>query len=54
MESTRILIVNNHTLFWEGLKGILEAEADLQVTGEARNVKDAITLAARHALILPS
>ena len=38
----RCLIVDDHTLFREGLKRVLESEPDLQVVGEARDGSEAI------------
>lgn len=38
----RCIIVDDHTLFREGLKRVLESEADMQVIGEAANATEAI------------
>ena len=38
----RCLIVDDHTLFREGLRRVLESEPDLQVVGEARDGSEAI------------
>jgi len=38
----KCLIVDDHTLFREGLRRVLESEADIQVIGEARDVAEAI------------
>src|SRR5437899_5224425 len=38
----RCLIVDDHTLFREGLRRVLESEPDLQVVGEARDGAEAI------------
>lgn len=38
----RCLIVDDHTLFREGLRRVLESEGDLQVVGEARDAAEAI------------
>ena len=36
----RCLIVDDHTLFREGLRRVLESEGDLQVVGDARDGAD--------------
>ena len=41
----RILIVDDHILFREGLVGLLRAQPDTQVVGECGTVKEAIALA---------
>ena len=38
----KCLIVDDHTLFREGLRRVLESEPDLQVIGEARDAAEAI------------
>ncbi len=38
----RCVIVDDHTLFREGLRRVLEAEPDLQVVGEAGNALDGV------------
>ena len=38
----RCLIVDDHTLFREGLRRVLESEPDIQVVGEARDGSEAI------------
>jgi two-component system, NarL family, response regulator NreC len=38
----RCLIVDDHTLFRDGLKRVLESEPDIQVVGEARDASEAI------------
>jgi DNA-binding NarL/FixJ family response regulator len=43
----RILLVDDHVLFREGLKGLLDAQPDLDVVGEAGTVSQAIALADR-------
>lgn len=45
-EPTTILIVDDHALFREGLREILEAQADLVVVGEAGDSEGAVALAA--------
>jgi DNA-binding NarL/FixJ family response regulator len=39
---TRILIVDDHTLFRDGLKMLINHEADMEVVGEAENGQQAI------------
>ncbi len=46
MAKTRILITDDHTLFRQGLKGLLQAEQDMEVVGEARDGEEAISKAA--------
>lgn len=43
----KLLLVDDHKLFREGLRRILELQEDLQVVGEAGNGEDAIRLAER-------
>src|SRR5439155_22849419 len=43
----RCLIVDDHTLFREGLRRVLERQEDLQVVGEARDGGEAIEQARR-------
>jgi len=38
----KCLIVDDHTLFREGLRRVLESEPDIQVVGEARDGAEAI------------
>jgi two-component system, NarL family, response regulator NreC len=42
---TRVLIVDDHKIFREGLKSMLEKKSDIEVIGEAENGLDAIKLA---------
>src|SRR6185436_11110336 len=42
MPPTRVLICDDHTLFSEGIKAILRAEASLEVVGEARDGRQAV------------
>ena len=42
---TRILIVDDHEQFRNGLKMLISAEADLEVIGEAQNGQQAVSLA---------
>lgn len=43
-KSTRILVVDDHTLFREGLVRLLKNQADFKVVGEASNMGEAIRL----------
>ena len=43
--SIRVLIADDHTIFREGLRGLLERERDLSVVGEAGNGIEAVKLA---------
>ena len=45
MTRTHILLADDHDLFREGLAGLINAEADLQVVGQARDGFEALTLA---------
>ncbi len=42
MNVIRVLVVDDHDLFRRGLMEVLEQEPDLEVTGEARNGREAI------------
>ena len=42
----RLLIADDHTLFREGLRAILGAQADIEIVGEASNGAQAVQLAA--------
>lgn len=42
MVKLRILLTDDHTLFRQGLKSLLEAEYDMQVVGEARDGQEAV------------
>jgi two-component system response regulator NreC len=41
----RILLVDDHTLFRQGIRTLLATEPDMEVVGEAANATDAVTLA---------
>ena len=41
----KILIVDDHVLFREGLASLLNAQADITVLGQASSVQEATTLA---------
>ena len=43
--TVRVLIADNHTLFAEGLRGLVDAEPDLEVVGEARDGREAVAKA---------
>lgn len=43
----RVLIADDHTLFRQGLRRVLELESDIRVVGEASNGQDALNLAAK-------
>lgn len=45
MAKLRILLTDDHTLFRQGLKSLLEAEYDMQVVGEARDGQEAVARA---------
>jgi DNA-binding NarL/FixJ family response regulator len=45
MEKLRVLVVDDHTLFREGLVSLLNAQPDIQVIGEANDGLEAIVLA---------
>jgi len=40
----RLLLVDNHPLFRQGLKALLENEADIEVVGEANDGEEAVTM----------
>ena len=42
MDRIRVLIVDDHTLFRTGIRKMLEAEADMQVVGEAATGREAL------------
>lgn len=46
VDVTRVLLCDDHAMFRQGLRSILEAEGDLRVTGEAGTGREAV----RHAL----
>ena len=45
MSKIRVLLTDDHTLFRQGIRTLLAAEPDMEVTGEASNAADAVTLA---------
>jgi two-component system, NarL family, response regulator NreC len=44
---TRVLICDDHELFREGVKSVLQDEAWIEIVAEARNGREAVALAAR-------
>ncbi len=49
MKRITVLLAEDHTIVREGLRKMLDLEADLQVIGEAQNGRQAVTLAAKLA-----
>ncbi|MFG1944103.1 response regulator [Nonomuraea sp. NPDC048826] len=47
-DRTTVLIVDDHALFREGLKELLESDGDVVVVGEAGDSESAVELAAEH------
>ena len=47
MSTIRILLVDDHALFREGLRSLLAAQADLEVVGEAKNGLEATRLVSK-------
>ena len=45
MANIRIVMTDDHTLFRQGIRNLLAAEADMEVVGEASNATDAVVLA---------
>ncbi|CAG0977118.1 partial Response regulator GacA, partial [Anaerolineae bacterium] len=45
MDSIRVLIVDDHTLFRDGLRALLASIPDIDVVGEAASGADALRLA---------
>lgn len=48
MESIRVLIADDHTLFRGGLRALLASITDIEVVGEAASGKEALRLAVEH------
>ena len=47
MAKIRVLLVDDHTLFRQGVRTLLTAEPDIEVVGEAGSASEAVTLAAQ-------
>jgi DNA-binding NarL/FixJ family response regulator len=47
VESIRVLLTDDHTLFREGIASILEREPDLRVVGQASNGQEAMEMASQ-------
>jgi len=47
MEKIRVLLADDHTLFREGIRLLLERQGDMQVVGEAADGREAVELAHR-------
>src|SRR5690349_1145929 len=45
MPRIRVLLTDDHTLFRQGVRTLLEAEPDFEIAGEAGNAADAVELA---------
>jgi two-component system response regulator NreC len=45
MTKIRVLLTDDHTLFRQGIRTLLTAEPDMEVTGEAGNASEAVELA---------
>src|SRR5258705_2272664 len=48
MESIRILIADDHTVFRDGLRALLASIPDIEVVGEASSGREALRLAVEH------
>jgi DNA-binding NarL/FixJ family response regulator len=47
MSKIKVLLTDDHTLFRQGIRTLLNAEADMEVVGEAPSASDAVALAAQ-------
>jgi RNA polymerase sigma factor (sigma-70 family) len=47
MDKVRVLLCDDHTLFREGIKAVLQKDPAIEVIGEADNGKDAVEMARR-------
>ena len=45
MEKIKVLVADNHPIFRQGIRGVLERESDIEVIGEASDGKQAVSLA---------
>lgn len=48
MDKIRLVIVDDHSIFREGLLSVLGTEPDLEIVGEGANAEDAVRLAREH------
>ena len=46
MAKIRVFLTDDHTLFRQGIKTLIDSEPDMEIVGEAANAIDAIALAA--------
>lgn len=46
MNKIRIMLADDHTLFRQGIRTLINAESDIEVVGEASNGDDAVDKAA--------
>ncbi len=47
MEKIRVLLADDHTLFREGIRSLLERQVDMEVVGEASDGREAVDMAHR-------
>ncbi len=45
MDKIRLAIVDDHSIFLEGMLSVLKTEPDLEIVGEGANAQDAVRLA---------
>jgi DNA-binding NarL/FixJ family response regulator len=48
MKKIAVLLVDDHAVVRQGLRGLLEAEGDIAVVGEAENGREAVVLTKKH------
>jgi two-component system, NarL family, nitrate/nitrite response regulator NarL len=48
MDKIRLVIVDDHSIFREGLLSVLKTEPDIEIVGEGANADDAVRLAHEH------
>ena len=48
MKAFRILVADDHPIFRQGIRGLLEDEADITLVGEAADGQEAIYLGTQH------
>jgi len=46
--TTTVLLADDHTLFRQGLRGLLDQEADIEVVAEAKDGAEAVAMATQH------